>query len=163
MHRRAAQSQVGYGLLLLHGVPHGRSQALQHLPVKRPFIALRGDPMLFQNALRREVTAGRVMLMHRMHRHAIHVRTRRFGQGLPECVMAFTADADPVHRAQHNRFTRTRQHNTPRPKTHVPGIYYGIISQVRPDRWCGVNIKNGELQPGRFFSTGKRCSRQRQK
>jgi hypothetical protein len=63
-----------------------------------------GKPSVGRNFLRKEITTGRIVLVKRMHAHAIDRRVASLGDRLAKCVMPFVANADPIESGQDDRF-----------------------------------------------------------
>ena len=100
----------------------------------------------FQIGFRAEVAGRGVVLMARMHGHAIDRRSSRLGEALPKRVVSFVADSDPVQIAEDDRLSGTDQNETAGSKRQFVVPFHGIVCHVIPDGRSGVDIENGDFR-----------------
>ena len=106
-------------------------------------------PELLDQFLRREVAARCVVLVKRMNGDAVGGGAGGLGEGDAEGVMAFVGDADPVDRAEHDRFARTRDHHTTAAQRQVIEALNRVVGHRRTQRRGGVDIERRDLDGGR--------------
>ena len=95
----------------LHRFTNGRGRAGDDFPAKRRVHARAAEAVFCQKLFGCEIAAHAVVLMQRVHCHAIHCCPRRLCQSAPPLIMTAIADAKPVHRAQHHRLALSHHHH----------------------------------------------------
>jgi len=96
----------------------------------------------------REIASGRIVLMHRMHGHAGRHGPGRLGEFGAKRLVPLVGDADPVHRAEHDRLLRARQHDPAAAERQVVEALDGVVGHGRPERRRGVDIEGGDADGG---------------
>jgi len=103
---------------------------------------------LGQNLRRVEVAARRVVLMQTMHGDSIGRCPGRVGQRVSPGVVTAVADADPIHRAQHDRLSLAQQHD-PFDEQRINDLLGRLpqsIAQRRPQRRSRIRLEDSNPQ-----------------
>ena len=106
------------------------------------------ETRVLQNFLRAEVAIRRVMLMQGMDCDAAWNRACGVRDGETERIMALVRDPDPIHRAQHDRRSRTEQHHAARTQGHIPGVRHGIVGEMAAHRRCCIHVEASKAKSG---------------
>ena len=67
-------------------------------------------------------------------------------EGFAEGVVAFVADANPVHGAQDDRLPRAQEGNASRPQPQIPMVSHRIIGQHGANRRSGIHVEGSHAQ-----------------
>ena len=124
--------------------------ARDDLAVKRPVeAAVVLQPQLAHQPLGREIAAGSVVLMQRMHGHAVARGSGRLGQRVAKGVMPRVGNPDPIDRAEDDRLFRAEQHDAATAERQFAQPLDRIIGHCRAQGRSGIDVKHGQLD-GRF-------------
>jgi len=102
------------------------------------------------------------VLVQGMHRHARFGGSSRIGERLTPEVMPFITDPNPIHRAQNNRISSSRQDNATRRKRHADGLA-SIVGKWASNRRRDIGLEHADTHIGDAGKgkTGKGCCENR--
>src|SRR5688500_16528587 len=111
---------MGNGLRTWERLTDRGFQIRENVPLKIAFELAGVHAGVFEDLFSGEVAVGRVVLMKRVDGNTFRIRARGARESFAKRVVPFIGDADPIDRAEHNRFVRAEQDDAARAEAEVP-------------------------------------------
>ena len=114
---------------------------------------------LLQQVFRSEINQWRVVLVQRVHGHAVGGCAGRLGQALAKGVVRLIGNADPIDSAKHDRLRLTKQHHSPATQRHRVQPHHRVVSHHVAKRRRGIDVERGHAQWHNLGTGHPHCAR----
>ncbi len=131
-----------------------RRGALHHAACEAAIPAAGGPPRIAQQRLGAEIHGRRIVLVQSVDRDPARLGPGSTRERRAKGVVRFIADADPIHRAEHDRRARAQQRDPTAAQRQLIHALDWIVSHLSPDRRRRIHVKG--RQPQRLGSGQRR-------
>ena len=101
---------------------------------------------LLKQALRKKITDRRIVLVQRVHGHALGCRAGGLGQVLAKNIMRLVGDAKPVNGTEHDWFRLAKQHHATATQRHGIDSDHRVVGHHVTKWRGGIDVKGGHAQ-----------------